>query len=314
MMQSILIGIAAGVASALLFLAPESASMLALPLLALTGLPVAIAGLGWGIGGSAIAAAVGALIIGGYATSLPAAVIYLALFTGPMVWLVRLASMWRQTDGGEREWYPLGRLLLHAAIVTGIGLVIAGWTVGYDPATFAAEVSQTFTMVLADAGTAEPVDQAAIQSFADLYVALLPFTLGLLLVTIAVINVWLAAKVARASGRLDRPNERLWTAILPNDVLIGFALATALAFVLPGSFGDAAAGFSGAFGGAIVLVGLAVLHAVTLGLAGRGFLLGATYVLIAISGLPLLIVAILGASESFFQFRARKFRGAPPPT
>lgn len=314
MIQSILIGIAAGFASALLFLAPESGSMLAFPLLALTGLPIAIAGLGWGLGGGAIATAVGAGIIGLYVGSLPAVVIFLALFTGPIVWLVRLAAMWRQNDAGEREWYPLGRLLFQAAVATGIGLIIAGWSIGYDAEAFSADVGAAFVEVFTDTGTAEPVDEAAVRSFAELYVALLPFTLGLLLVTIAVVNMWIGAKVARASGRLERPDQRLWTAALPNEALIGAAIATALAFILPGTLGDAAGAFSGAFSAALVLIGLAVLHAITLGMAGRGFLLGATYVVILISGLPLLIVAFLGAAESFFQFRARKFRGAPPPT
>ena len=48
-MQAILIGIAAGFAAALLFLAPVGGTPLAFPLFVLTGLPLALAGLGWGL-------------------------------------------------------------------------------------------------------------------------------------------------------------------------------------------------------------------------------------------------------------------------
>ena len=54
MTQSIFVGIGAGLAAALLFLAPVSGTALAFPLFALTGLPIAIAGLGWGVVGGIV--------------------------------------------------------------------------------------------------------------------------------------------------------------------------------------------------------------------------------------------------------------------
>jgi hypothetical protein len=60
------------------------------------------------------------------------------------------------------------------------------------------------------------------------------------------------------------------------------------------------------------MVGLAVLHALTLGMAGRGVILGVSYALIFFSGLPLVLFAALGAAENFLQLRARRFAGAPP--
>lgn len=313
MVQSILIGIAAGLASALLFISPSSGTALAFPLLALTALPVAIAGLGWGVAGSVLALATGSAIVGLYYASLPALVIYLALFAAPIAWLARLAGLWRETSGGEREWYPLGQLLLHASLATAIGLVIAGWAIGYDPQDLVGEMAAAFSAMLADT-SAQPVDDASARAFAELYVSLMPFTLGLVMVVFAVVNLWLAAIVARSSARLERPQQRLWTATLPNIALAVFVIAAALAFTLPGGLGIAASAVAGAFGAAVVLIGLAVLHAVTLGLPGRAFLLGGTYFLIAVSGLPLVVIAIVGAAENFLNFRARKFRGAPPPT
>ena len=49
MTQVFLVGIGAGIAAALLFMAPIGGTVLAFPLFLLTGLPIAIAGLGWGV-------------------------------------------------------------------------------------------------------------------------------------------------------------------------------------------------------------------------------------------------------------------------
>ncbi len=95
---------------------------------------------------------------------------------------------------------------------------------------------------------------------------------------------------------------------------MGFGLAVALAILLPGAAGTVAAVFAGSFGCALALTGLAVLHALTVGMGGRAVLLGIVYALIVISGLPLILLAILGAAENFLNLRARKFRGAPPTT
>ncbi len=91
---------------------------------------------------------------------------------------------------------------------------------------------------------------------------------------------------------------------LPNEVLAAFPVTAALAFI-PGPVGEIAAAFAGAFACGIVLVGLAVLHAVTRGTATRIPLLVLAYLLLIFSGLPIVLFVLLGAAETFFHLRAR---------
>jgi hypothetical protein len=317
MTQPILVGIGAGLAAALLYLAPISGSALAFPLFVLTGLPVAIAGLGWGVVASLSSAVAGAAVIGIMLPGLVPGAIFLVMFAAPIAWLARMAGLSRAIDASDPaagvEWYPLGRLLLHATVAVALSLIVVGILAAYDPAAVAAEATRALIDLMAGAATGEPPPTAeSIAPFVDLYVAILPFTLATFMLAVVVFNLWLGAVTARASGRLARPAERLWTVVPPNEIPVGFGVAVVLALLLPGGFGDIAAVIAGAFGCALALVGLAVLHAVTLGMAGRGIVLGVSYALIFVSGLPLVLFAALGAAENFLQLRARRFGGTPP--
>jgi hypothetical protein len=102
--------------------------------------------------------------------------------------------------------------------------------------------------------------------------------------------------------------------MLPNEALAILAVAVVVAFV-PGAIGYAAGAVAGAFGGAFALIGLAVLHATTVGNSVRVLILVAVYVLLVFfGGLPLVLLAALGIAEAFLHLRARQFRGVPPPT
>ena len=59
-------------------------------------------------------------------------------------------------------------------------------------------------------------------------------------------------------------------------------------------------------GTAVALEGLAVVHALTRGLSWRAPLLAAAYALIVLSGIPILLLALLGIAESAFHIRARR--------
>lgn len=317
MMQPILIGIGAGIGAALLFLAPIGGSALAFPLFVLAGLPVAIAGLGWGIVAGLTAIATGAVVVAVMIPGPIAATVFVTLFAAPIVWLTHLAGMSRSANrddpAGGVEWYPLGRLLLHVALAVAVSLVVVGFVIGYDASLVAREATDRLLEFMAEAPGTEPAPTAdSIAPFVDLYVAILPFTLAMFMVAVLTFNLWLGTLTTRASGRLARPAERLWTVVPPNEILIGFGIAAVLAFLLPGALGEAAAVVAGAFGCALALVGLAVLHALTLGMTGRGIVLGVSYALIFLSGLPLFLFAALGAAENFLQLRARRFGGAPP--
>jgi hypothetical protein len=315
MIQVILIGVGAGFAAALLFAAPLSGAALAFPLFALTGLPIAIAGLGWTVV-AALAATVTGTAIAAFVFSPTAGAILALVFGLPLTWVVRLAALSRPVDEaqpeGRREWYPLGRLLLHTALAAAVGLVLAGVIAGFDPATLATEMVDAFAKWLGGS-TATPPTREQIEGFVNFNIAAMPVTVAVILVAVLVFNLWLAAWIARRSGRLARPADRLWSVSMPRETLAGFAVAlVASAFDVP--IGEIGRVFAGALGCATAMVGLAVMHALTLGNAGRGVLLTVAYALLFIFGFPLILFAILGIAESVLNFRARRFGAAPPST
>lgn len=315
MLQIALIGIGAGLASALLFVSPFGGTLLAIPLFILSALPIAIAGIAWGSLTAAVAATAAAVTIGA-AIAAPAGAIQLALFGAPMAWCCRLAWLSRtDEETGAVEWFPMGKILLHGAAATAIGLIVVGIIIGYDPEAMTTEITAALSVWLAQAPDGGvPPTAAELEPFVRFNVVAMPFTTGALLVIIFVLNLWLAARIAEASGRLRRPRERLWTAVLPTEAVPIFLVA-AVAALVPSAVGYAAGAVAGAFGGALALIGLAVLHATTLENTVRVLILTAVYVvLVFFGGLPIILLTFLGIAEVFFQIRARRFRGAPPST
>ena len=311
MMQPILIGIAAGVAGALLFAAPFSGSTLAIPLFALTGLPIAIAGLGWGVGAAIVAGVTGGAVLLGFA-NWAAAAIFVLLFAGPLAWLAHLASLWRDVESPEsngREWYPVGQLLGRAAVAAAAGLVAIGVIVGFDPPSLIDGMTAALVEWLAAAdGTVPPPTAAEIEPFVRFNVALMPLMMGVIALMILVLDLWLGAIVARMSGRLARPRDRLWAVELPTGFVVGFAVAV-IGSLIPGPIGYAGQAFVGTLGAAAALVGLAVLHALTIGMTGRVALLTLTYVIIFVSGFAAILLALVGIGESILNLRARRQGG-----
>jgi hypothetical protein len=313
MVQLILVGAGAGLAAALLFLSPIGGTFLAFPLFALCGLPLAIVGLAWNSLAAVVGAAVAALVIGFFFSPASAAV-YLLLFGLPIAWLCHLAGLSRPADGGGVDWYPTGRMLLHAAIAVAISLILIGVIFGFDPVALTAEMTDAFTRWIAESPNATGIPTAEeVEPFVRFNVAAMPFTMSALLLLTVVFNMWLGSRVADASGRLRRPRPPLWTALMPVEGVALLAAALVVAFV-PGGIGHAAGALTGALGAAFGLIGLAVIHAVTMTNNARILILVTTYVLLVLFGFPILFLALLGLAESFFHFRARRLGPFPPLT
>jgi hypothetical protein len=311
MIQIILVGIGAGLAAALLFVSPVGGTSLALPLFTITGVPIAIAGLGWTPIAGVISVVAGSTVVFSVISPL-AAGLFLLLFAAPTAWLAYLAGLWRQGADGQ-EWFPLGRLLVHAAIAVAVGLAIVGFLIGYNPEQMAAEMTDALSEWLAARPNLESVPtRTEIEPFVRLNVSVLPYTLAALVLVVLVVNLWLAGWITRTSGRLARPRERLWTASLPAVAATTFVVAS-IASLIPFPLGEVAALASGAFGGAFLLLGLAVLHSLTIGINGRTALLTLNYVALVFLGFTVVLIVALGLAETFLHLRARRFGKAPPP-
>jgi len=284
MMQFGLIGIGAGAAAALLFASVTSGVLLSIPLFYLAPLPIMIAGLGWSHW-SALTAAITAALALGIAFGPVFFVAFIAVAGLPAWWLGYLAMLARPAANGATtlEWYPPGRLVVWAAILATLLVVAAIPNFGLDADSFRAGLRHTLASILR-VETATPADTplsvpgvSNADRLIDFLVSAVPPSAAVVATLTNVFNLWLAATVVKFSGRLNRPWPPLAAMTFPRPVIAVLAGAIVLSFV--GSLvgivaGVLSAGLLMAYG----VLGFAVLHAITRGMASRIFLLAGVYI------------------------------------
>jgi hypothetical protein len=317
MMQIALIAIGAGTTAALLFASVASGSIIATFLFYLAPLPIMIAALGWSHWAGLIAAlgaasALGA-VLGFY--------FFAAFLVGagiPAWWLSYLALLARPMPAGGVEWYPIGRLLLWAALIGAAIVLIAIPNFGTDKESVQSGLRSAFERAM---NLPEPTGGPGAPTRADaerligLFVAAIPPAAAVLTTLLSAVNLWLAGRIVRVSGRLRRPWPDLAAISLPPSALWLLAAAFAGSF-LPDLFGLLSGVLAASLAMIFAILGFAVLHAITRGIGNRGLALTGAYAAVAVFGWPLLGVALLGITETAFNIRARvaQKRGPPPPS
>ena len=320
MMQVALIGVSAGAATALLFSSVASGSLLSVFLFYLAPLPILIAAMGWSHWAALIAAVVAsaslAAVFGGFffiafmlAIGLP------AWWLGYLALLARPAT--RATPDGL-EWYPVGHLVFWAAII-GAAIVIAGMlTLGTDLENFRNSLRSGLERTLkmparapSNPGGAAP-DVSDPSRLIDILVAVLPPAAAVLAAITNVVNLWLAERVVKISGRLRRPPSDLPAMQFPvyAPALVG---ASVVASLLPGMVGTSAGVLAASLLMAYAILGFAVLHMITRGMGARPFTLSGIYVAVFVFGWPVLVMSLLGLADTAFDLRGRASRRRGPP-
>ena len=313
--NTILLGLAAGLISAIVFVSATTGPVLARAVFFfLTPLAMYLAGLGLGPAAAAIAGTTATLAI--LLLSNPvAALVFCVSEALPAVQLSRLALLARD-DSGAREWFPPGRLIVTAAVFGGLSaaliLVLMGGTMDTLTTAMRKAVETFVKTELPGIPGAPAVGEEQIPPMAETALRLLPGVLALSAMATMLLNLWIAGRITLASGRLSRPWPDLASLALPASATFGLLIALALSF--PGGLGGlVAGGFAGAYVFAFVLMGLAVAHYVTRGSPWRGFTLSALYLTVVIYSLPAtLILALIGLGETLFGYRAAMSRDPPP--
>src|SRR5262245_60087498 len=203
-----LFGVASGLASALLFYsATRGSPLLSSFLLLMTPLPTLIAGLGWGwlpalIGGLAASA----VMLG--IASLPFALGYFLALGGPSALTAYLAYLSRPAAGGAAiEWYPPGRLLAALSLYGG-ALPLLLWALlggSYDQLREPmGDYFRRFSARTASDLNMPPLNEAQVETLTEFLLAVLPAALSAYWLIIFMVNLYLAGRIARLSGRLGR--------------------------------------------------------------------------------------------------------------
>ena len=315
-----LVGIGAGAAAALLFASVISGSLLSMVLFYLAPLPMMIAALGWSHWAALIGALAGALALSVAFGSL-FFFAFLAIAGLPGWWLGYLAMLARAAPAGGNggqpplEWYPPGRLAMWAALLAALTVLTGILYVG-DAASLRAALHDMLTQVLR-AETAEPNGPLIVPGIAnaerliEFLVQAIPPAVAVLATITNLLNLWLAGRIVKFSGRLARPWPDLAAMTFPRPLPAVLAIAVGLSLV-GGLVGILASVLAAALVMAFGVLGLAVLHAVTQGINARGWLLGGVYAAVLVIGWPVLALCLLGLIETLAGVRARVARLRPP--
>jgi hypothetical protein len=317
MMQIGLMGVGSGAAAALLFASVTSGSYLSVALFYLAPLPIMIAGLGWSHWSALIAAVAGtAVLLGLFDAFLSLG--FLASAAAPGWLLTRLAMLARPVPAGADagysdrsvEWFPPGALVICATLL-GAALVVATFPfLGLDEPTFRSSLTRNLWRLFGSETGTPIASGTKVPGVPDLSrtVAILAYVLPPATAVVAsllnLVNLWLAGHIVKFSSRLARPWPQLSAMTFP--VWLTIVLAVAIGVTFAGGIAAIAAevvcaSLIVAYG----VLGFAVMHEITRGLDSRLFVLGGVYASVLIFGWPLLLLFLLGVTESAFGVRAR---------
>ena len=321
MMQFLAIGIGAGAAAALLFASVTSGAWFSIPLFYLAPLPIMIAGLGWSHWAALIASLTGAVAL--------AAIFGLVFLFGflagagvPAWWLGYLAMLARPVgaangqSGPQLEWYPPGRLVIWAAVLAALVVLVSVPHFGMDVESFRAGLRKALETILrpeiGSIGDAPLPTPGRTDRLLDFLVSAIPPAAAVLATITNLLNLWLAGRVVKFSGRLTRPWPQLSAMTFPGWLAAVLALTVILSFV-DGLIGIVAGIVSATLLLAFGLLGFAVLHAITQGLQVRSLILGLAYAAVLLLGWPILALCLLGLVDTAIDFRGRVARKRGPP-
>lgn len=314
----LLIAVAAGLVSAVVFASATTGPLLMrMVLFLLTPLALFLAGLGLSPVAAAVAGVAGTLLVA--AVGSPTVALYFAAGSAlPAVILTYLASLNRRAASGDLEWYPIGSIVVAAALIAGglatLSLLLMGGDVDVIRAGVRAALDQVAGLDFSGVPNAPKLGPAEIEELTSVALKLLPAAVGIWWgMIILLFNFWLAGRITLASGRLQRPWPDLAAITYPSLTPLLLAVSTAAAF-MDGLPGLVAVGFSGPLFFAYFLLGLAVVHYVTRGSAWRLFQLSALYVsLVFLYPLSPLAIALFGLAEAVWPMRKISQPPKPPP-
>lgn len=314
--QTVLVGLGGGLASAVLFYsAARGGVLLKLVLFILTPMPALIAGLGWSWVAALVGAVAGALVMAIAATPAFGLGYFLSLGL-PLILIAWLSDLGRsRPDGSGTDWYPAGHILSDMAVYAGLLPSAIALMIGGSFAVLKPDIVP-FVRILTERMHqqfgAPPPTEPAIEGWANLMIDAMPATIAGYWLLLIAINLYLAGRVARASGHLIREWPDLHRLQFPLWMPLALAAAFALT-LLDGAARLVGSGLAGAILIAYALMGLAVLHCISKGRIP--WLLWLTYAMLLNPAGPyvMIVLSVLGLAEPLIRLRDRLSKSGPRP-
>ena len=317
------VAIGAGCAAAFLFAVSAQTSPLAVALAYLAPLPIMIATMGWGLDAGAIAAA--ASVAGLTLIAEPLSGLLYAASVAIPAWVLAAFAVTpfsRYLAARSASAPPhasVGSIVMLAAAIgmLGAAAVLTTIIVVYHGYGEGAKQAATALAALASDAFGDGEEGAAAQAFAETLVRFGPAAIAASTLLMLSVNLYAAARSTALSHRLQRPWPDLPTSLsLPWPLGVLMIGCAACAYALPAPASQYFSILVGGLGGAFVLQGLAVAHALSHGLKLRLVMLVALYACCLLRAkFTLPVLAALGLVDAFAKLRARAaFVPSPKPT
>ena len=309
--RTILIAIACGLGSALMFFAPLQLGSVGISLAYLALVPLFVSVLGFGTK-AGIVSAVAAGLIFAIAFGPAAGLLMLAVNFAPAIWIGHSAGL-AQSDEEATYWFPLEQILLRLAVMATMVTFVMAYALGLTPDSIGDLIREMTSQALSNmavqgSGSQAPTE-VQLENMAERVIALMPLVLPASMLIMYVLNLHVGTSIARGQKWMLRPKDDIpATAAMPMIGIIIFAAALGFS-LLGGPLGIVGKVVAGAFGAALMLVGFATMHFLTRGVAGRGMWLTIAYVATFILFFPTFLFVMLGLAETLLGLRAR--RGLP---
>ena len=311
MIQIAIIGIGAGAAAALLFASVTSGSWLSIPLFYLAPLPIMIAGLGWSHWAAMTAAIAGAIGLGAvfgtvFLLAFAAGAGFPAWCLGYLAMLARPVASTNGSDQGAAsfEWYPPGRLVVWAAVLGVLVVIVAIPNFGIDADSFRAGLRDALNAIMRLNNATPARTGSNAERLLEILVNAIPPAAAVLATITNLLNLWLAARVVKFSGRLARPWPQLSSMTFPPLMTAALGVAIILSF-LDGMLGIVGGIVAASLLLAYGVLGFAVLHSITQGMSARPLVLSITYAGVFLLGWPMLALCLLGLIDTAIGLRGR---------
>lgn len=288
------IGLASGLAAALLFLVVRTGSMFALVLDMLAPLPILIAALGWGPRAALIGTTVGTLTITALVAG-PAGLVF-GLGIGLPAWLMGILLLSHRKQDGYVLFLPIGISLLANCLISALMALTAAVMIGGDPDG----LLQAFRKVIDAIGQVHPALVEGLGLSRDDIARLLTQFAPPVFAGVGVLSngalVWIAAKLVSMSDRLLRPWPDLAMTQMPPSVIGLTVLSGVLSVLFDGFGGLYARCILAALLTAYALEGMGVIAVLTRGMAWRSTVFAVFFVVVVgFSALTLpLMLALTG--------------------
>lgn len=290
------IPVGAGIVTALLHLSVTFGPLAGILLAYFAMVPVAATGFGFGIMPATVSAAVAAVIIALAAPGVGALSLFLLTSAAPVLGLVHFALTSRKDEDGSIHWYPMDRLLgmltAFSLAIFGIALLVFGGSpAGLQDAT--REFLEPITLAVGGGGSG--VDQL---------IHVFPGIAGASWMLMIGSNCAIAYLAVRRWGRPIRLDTKFREIDVPLWPLGTLTLGAALS-LLGGPAAYIGTNMMIISSLPFFLVGLAVLHTITMNWPARFVALGGFYLLTIFTAWPALPACLLGILERWLRLRRR---------